>query len=135
MSTAAAALRAGGPNKPGVSARENLRGLWPYLGRYKGAIVLGLLTLALMGFVGTLVPLASGVIVDTLSGSSQPFSPSPLSTGHPQAPNLGNLLPDSGRMHCVKGRDVVCHALDSHRYFTRHRVRHSQRPAGPLAGD
>jgi len=44
MSTSAAVLRAGGPKKPGVSTRENLRGLWPYLGRYKGSIVLGLLT-------------------------------------------------------------------------------------------
>jgi len=34
MSTSAAVLRAGGPRKPGVSTWENLRGLWPYLGRY-----------------------------------------------------------------------------------------------------
>ena len=74
MSTSAAVLRAGGPKKPGVSARENLRGLLPYLGRYKGAIALGLICLALMGFIGNLVPLASGVIVDTLSGSERPFT-------------------------------------------------------------
>ncbi|HKE08319.1 MAG TPA: ABC transporter ATP-binding protein [Candidatus Acidoferrum sp.] len=74
MSTSAAVLRAGGPKKPGVSARENLRGLWPYLGRYKGSIVLGLITLALMGIIGTLVPLASGIIVDTLTGSPHPFT-------------------------------------------------------------
>jgi len=76
MSTSAAVLRAGGPKRPGVSARENLRGLWPYLGRYKGAIVLGLICLALMGLVGNLVPLASGIIVDTLSGSPRPFASS-----------------------------------------------------------
>ena len=74
MSTSAAVLRAGGPKKPGVSARENLRGLLPYLGRYKGVIALGLICLALMGFIGNLVPLASGVIVDTLSGSERPFT-------------------------------------------------------------
>jgi ATP-binding cassette subfamily B protein len=74
MSTSAAVLRAGGPKKPGVSAWENLRGLLPYLGRYKGAIALGLICLALMGFIGNLVPLASGVIVDTLSGSERPFT-------------------------------------------------------------
>jgi len=73
MSTSAAVLRAGGPKKPGVSARENLRGLWPYLGRYKGSISLGLLTLALMGFIGNLVPLAAGIITDTLAGSPRPF--------------------------------------------------------------
>ncbi len=74
MSTSAAVLRAGGPKNPAVSAGENLRGLWPYLGRYKGSIALGLLTLALMGVIGTLVPLASGVIVDTLTGSPRPFT-------------------------------------------------------------
>ena len=74
MSTSAAVLRAGGPKKPGVSARENLRGLWPYLGRYKGSIAVGLICLALMGLIGNLVPLASGIIVDTLSGSSRPFT-------------------------------------------------------------
>jgi ATP-binding cassette subfamily B protein len=74
MSTSAAVLRAGGPKKPGVSARENLRGLWPYLGRYKGSIAWGLVCLALMGLIGNLVPLASGIIVDTLSGSSRPFT-------------------------------------------------------------
>jgi len=48
MSTAAAALRAGEPAKKGakVSSWENLRGLLPYLGRYKGAIALGMLTKA-----------------------------------------------------------------------------------------
>jgi ATP-binding cassette, subfamily B, multidrug efflux pump len=73
MSTSSAVLRAGGPRKPGVSARENLRGLWPYLGRYKGSIALGLLTLAVMGFIGNLVPLAAGIITDTLAGSPRPF--------------------------------------------------------------
>ena len=34
----------------------------PYLGRYKGAIALGMLTLALMGLVGNVVPLATGII-------------------------------------------------------------------------
>jgi ATP-binding cassette subfamily B multidrug efflux pump len=73
MSTSAAVLRAGGPKKPGVSARENLRGLLPYLGRYKGGIAIGLICLALMGVVGNVVPLATGIIVDTLSGSDRPF--------------------------------------------------------------
>jgi len=83
MSTSAAVLRAGGPKKPGVSARENLRGLWPYLGRYKGAIALGLLTLALMGFIGNLVPLASGVIVDSLAGSEHPFTSTAMEKSMP----------------------------------------------------
>ncbi|HUI51701.1 MAG TPA: ABC transporter ATP-binding protein [Terriglobales bacterium] len=73
MSTSAAVLRAGGPKKPGVSTWENLSGLWPYLGRYKGSIALGLVTLALMGFIGNLVPLAAGIITDALAGSPRPF--------------------------------------------------------------
>ena len=76
MSTAAAVLRAGEPAKKGskVSAWENLRGLLPYLGRYKGAIALGLFTVILMGLVGNIVPLATGVITDTLTGSERPFT-------------------------------------------------------------
>ena len=58
---------------PKLSAGKNLRGLLPYLGRYKGAIAFGLLTLALMGFVGSIVPLATGIITDTLAGSQRPF--------------------------------------------------------------
>src|SRR5271157_4769652 len=75
MSTAAAALRAGEPAKKGakVSSWENLRGLLPYLGRYKGAIALGMCTVVLMGLIGNLVPLATGVITDTLTGSPAPF--------------------------------------------------------------
>ena len=75
MSTAAAALRAGEPAKKGakVSSWENLRGLLPYLGRYKGAIALGMLTLLLMGLIGNVVPLTTGIITDTLAGSPRPF--------------------------------------------------------------
>jgi len=73
MSKQAGAQEKGKEKAPKVSALENLRGLWPYLGRYKGAIALGMLTLALMGFIGNIVPLATGVITDTLAGSERPF--------------------------------------------------------------
>ncbi len=75
MSTAAAVLRAGGPANKGskISAWENLRGLLPYLARYKGAIALGMTTVVLMGLIGNIVPLATGVITDTLTGSPAPF--------------------------------------------------------------
>ena len=56
-----------------TSARRNLRGLLPYLGRYKGAIALGFLTLFLMGLIGSIVPLTTGIITDTLAGSQHPF--------------------------------------------------------------
>jgi ATP-binding cassette, subfamily B, multidrug efflux pump len=58
---------------PKSSSWKNLSGLVPYLGRYKGAIALGLLTLALMGIIGNVVPLATGIITDTLAGSARPF--------------------------------------------------------------
>jgi len=56
-----------------TSAGRNLRGLLPYLGRYKGAITLGFLTLILMGLIGSIVPLTTGIITDTLAGSQHPF--------------------------------------------------------------
>jgi ATP-binding cassette, subfamily B, multidrug efflux pump len=59
-----------------TSAGKNLLGLVPYLGRYKGAIAFGLLILTLMGIVQNIIPLASGIIIDTLAGSPQPFSDS-----------------------------------------------------------
>jgi ATP-binding cassette, subfamily B, multidrug efflux pump len=57
-----------------ASGGKDLLGLVPYLGRYKGAIAMGLFTLALMGIVGSLIPLATGIITDTLAGSPQPFA-------------------------------------------------------------
>lgn len=75
MSTAGAVASTSETKKaPRTSAWKDLLGLVPYLGRYKGAIALGLLTLALMGIVGSLIPLATGIITDTLAGSPQPFA-------------------------------------------------------------
>ncbi len=75
MSTAATPS----PQKPAAQKKKdtswsNLRGLVPYLGRYKSAIFFGLLTLALMGIIGNIVPLAAGIITDTLAGSPRAFS-------------------------------------------------------------
>ena len=52
---------------------KGLRGLIPYLRRYPGGIVFGLLTVALMSIVGNALPLATGVMTDTLAGNSVPF--------------------------------------------------------------
>ena len=56
-----------------ASAWSNLRGLVPYLARYKSAIAFGLLTLLLMGLIGNVVPLTTGIITDSLAGSPRPF--------------------------------------------------------------
>src|SRR5246500_4879242 len=55
------------------SAAKNLLGLVPYLARYKPAIALGLLALALTSIVGNIIPLATGVMTDILAGSPRPF--------------------------------------------------------------
>jgi ATP-binding cassette, subfamily B, multidrug efflux pump len=75
MSTAAAALpaEAKAKSKKKPSSWGNLRGLLPYLAKYKGAIAFGILTLTLMGLIGNLVPLTAGIITDTLTGSTRPF--------------------------------------------------------------
>jgi ATP-binding cassette, subfamily B, multidrug efflux pump len=86
--------KAVGSKTPKSSAIANLRGLLPYLGRYKGAIALGLLTLALMGLIGNFVPLATGIITDTLAGSPRPFSHPGASPAQLAAGDwLGNLVP------------------------------------------
>jgi ATP-binding cassette subfamily B protein len=71
MSSTATTRPAGKAAK--TSAGKNLSGLLPYLGRYKGAIAFGSLTLVLMGLIGSIVPLATGIITDTLAGSARPF--------------------------------------------------------------
>lgn len=73
MSSSASVRSSASENRSKKSTWENLRGLVPYLGRYKGVIALGLLTLALMGIIGNIVPLATGIITDTLAGSARPF--------------------------------------------------------------
>ena len=87
MSTPATAAAAG-PRQapPRNSAWKNLVGLLPYLRRYRHSIALGMFTLALMGLVGSLVPLSTGVITDTLKGSPRPFADG--ATGH-AAPRAG----------------------------------------------
>jgi ATP-binding cassette subfamily B multidrug efflux pump len=76
MSAAAATVNASAPaKKPSeTSAWTNLLGLVPYLGSYKGGITLGLLALTLMGIVGNVIPLATGIIIDVIAGSPQPFA-------------------------------------------------------------
>ena len=94
MSTAATAPQKGATNQSKKSTWQNLRGLVPYLARYKGAIALGLLTLALMGLIGNIVPLATGIITDTLAGSPRPFShPMHGVAGAVGSDWLGGLVP------------------------------------------
>jgi ATP-binding cassette, subfamily B, multidrug efflux pump len=94
MSPAATVTQSAAQKKPAkTSSWKNLRGLVPYLGRYKSAIALGLLTLALMGTIGNVVPLATGIITDTLAGSARPFSHSSSPVGTIGADTLGKFIP------------------------------------------
>ena len=52
---------------------KDLRGLMPYLRRYPWSIVIGLFMVFLMGVVTNVLPLATGVMTDTLAGSPAPF--------------------------------------------------------------
>jgi ATP-binding cassette subfamily B multidrug efflux pump len=63
----------GGEHAQKASSWRNLVGLLPYLRKYTGGIILGLVALALMGLVGIIWPLATGIITDTLAGSPHPF--------------------------------------------------------------
>jgi ATP-binding cassette, subfamily B, multidrug efflux pump len=61
------------PETKKVPGWRQLQRLIPYLGRYKGQVVLGLITLSLMGAFGALQPLTFGVIMDCLSGNARPL--------------------------------------------------------------
>lgn len=59
-----------------TSAGKHLLGLIPYLKRYRPAIGLGMLALALTSLIGNIIPLATGVMTDILAGSAHPFQTS-----------------------------------------------------------
>ncbi|HEY2820906.1 MAG TPA: ABC transporter ATP-binding protein [Candidatus Acidoferrum sp.] len=86
-----AATKAVKPAGAKSSAFQNLRGLWPYLRRYPGAVSLGMLCLLLTSFVGNIIPLTTGVITDVVAGNARPFQ----SGAQTQLGGswLGNLIP------------------------------------------
>jgi len=69
----AAAAKKSQPPQAHSSSAKNLLGLVPYLARYRPAIALGLLVLALTSIVGNIIPLATGIMTDILAGSARPF--------------------------------------------------------------
>ena len=68
--------------------KKDLSGLMPYLRRYTGEIVLGLVTVLLMGVVGNVIPLATGVMTDTLAGNPVPFEHSAATHDRVMVPGL-----------------------------------------------
>src|SRR2546428_285408 len=76
---------------------KDLRGLMPYLRRYPLGIIFGLLMVVLMSIVGIILPLATGIMTDTLAGNAVPFEHS-MQTGSPlvvalNSSNLSNSIP------------------------------------------
>jgi ATP-binding cassette subfamily B multidrug efflux pump len=86
MSASATNPAATSAAKPKSSWAKNLTGLGPYLRRYPGGITFGMLALVLMSVVGNVVPLATGVLTDTLAGSPRPFA---HAAGEDGAPVIG----------------------------------------------
>ncbi len=98
-------------NRP-TSSWGHLLALTPYLRRYRGGVALGMVTLVLMGLVGTLIPLATGVITDSLAGNPLPFVHADSGRSSGQAVVAGGWLsrlvpfyaPQSGRtlvIYCI----------------------------------
>lgn len=67
MSAAAQTVNGVKPKQQKTKALKELQSLLPYVGRYKGATGIGLVTLILMGLVGAAPPLLIGVLTDLLS--------------------------------------------------------------------
>lgn len=62
----------------------------PYLRRYTGPIVFGLAVVLLMGIVGNVMPLATGVMTDTLAGNPVPFEHSSQTHTRVMVPGLSS---------------------------------------------
>jgi ABC-type multidrug transport system fused ATPase/permease subunit len=74
MSTAASPVAgASSRAKKAAPPKGDFRGLFPYLLRYKGGIAIGLIAVLLMGVVGNVIPLLTGIITDVLAGNPVPF--------------------------------------------------------------
>jgi ATP-binding cassette subfamily B protein len=74
MSSAATSNTAGASkNTLDTPPKKDLSGLLPYLRRYPGSIIFGLFMVVLMGIIGNVLPLATGIMTDTIAGSPAPF--------------------------------------------------------------
>ncbi len=74
MSSAIQTVAAKPAAPPRASSWKHLRGLLPYIARYKGRVLLGLTVLGAMSVVGNVLPLITGSIIDSLSGLPRPMA-------------------------------------------------------------
>src|SRR5712672_4045136 len=80
----------------------------PYLRRYVWAMVLGLVGVLFMGIIGNVIPLATGVITDTLAGNAVPFEHSTEAhVGIPATVLAGSRLSRSIPFYQAKSRRTL----------------------------
>src|SRR5271166_4982458 len=99
---AGAAAQSANKPKP-IPGWKHLSKLIPYIARCKGQVALGMVALAAMGIVGTLLPLTFGVIMDCLSGNAQP-----LGRLGQTSPELVRLIP---AYHPSSARTLIIYCL------------------------
>ncbi len=87
--------------------KKDLSGLMPYLRRYTFSIVVGLLVVLLMGIIGNVIPLATGVITDTLAGSAAPFEHSSEPHAGPATVLVGSKLGRSIPFYAPSSRTTL----------------------------
>jgi ATP-binding cassette subfamily B multidrug efflux pump len=112
----------------GALPKKDLSGLMPYLRRYSGAIVLGLIVVFAMSIIGNLIPLATGVITDSLAGNPVPFEHSTATHDRALVPGLtGSALSRSIPYYAPSSRRtlgiyclivVLCVAIKGFMSFT-----------------
>jgi len=92
--------------------KKDLSGLMPYLGRYRSRIVIGLFQRCAHALLGNVIPLATGVITDTLRGDPVPFQHATNATqpeSHPlTSPALSGLIPTMRLAAGTRWESTVC---------------------------
>jgi len=88
--------------------KKDLSGLMPYLRHYLLSIVIGLVVVLLMGIIGTVIPLATGVITDSLAGNPVPFEHSTMTHDRALVPGLtGSALSRSIPFYAPRSRRTL----------------------------
>src|SRR5258708_22700891 len=88
MSTVPSAITNRAPEAARQSRpKKDLSGLMPYLRRYPFGIFIGLFMAVLMSFIGNALPLATGVMRDTLASNAVPLEHT-MKPGVPATPGL-----------------------------------------------
>jgi ATP-binding cassette subfamily B protein len=88
--------------------KKDLSGLMPYLRRYTWSIVIGLLGVLLMAIIGNVLPLATGVMTDTLAGNPVPFEHSSQTHDRAIVPGLtGSALSRSIPFYAPSSRRTL----------------------------